>query len=478
MENREEHEDDNEDDNGNGSGDGGGDCNRNGLAGKNGDGNPNVNIGGLMPVTHECTYQDFLKCQPLIFKGTEGVVGLTRWFEKMETSSVLTWWNSHKRTAGIDAAYAMSWKALIKLMNEMVFEEEDRVEKFIGGLPDNIQGNVIAAKPIRLQDAIRIANNLMDQKLNGYAARNAENKKRFEKNPKDNRVPQPPFKRQNVSGQNMARAYTGYYKSDYPKLKNQNRRNKAANNKACRRAYALGGGDGNPDSNIITGTFLLYAYILFDFGTDRSFMSTMFSALIDITPTALDVSYTVELADGRIARTDTIIRGCTLNFLNHPFNIDLMPVELSSFDVIIGMDWLSKYHAVIVCDEKIVRIPYDNEILTIHGEGSNGGSSSRLSIISCTKTQKYIQKGYHVFLAHVSAKKMEDKSKEERLKDVPIVQDFLEVFPEDLPGLPPGRLVEFQIDLVPGAAQSPYRLASSEMQKLSTQLQNWLKKAS
>ncbi|GJR30418.1 hypothetical protein Tco_1106650 [Tanacetum coccineum] len=151
-----------------------------------------------------------------------------------------------------------------------------------------------------------------------------------------------------------------------------------------------------------------------------------------------------------------------------------MPVELGSFDVIIGMDGLSKYHAVIVCDEKIVRIPYDNKILTIRGDGSNSGSNSRLNIISCTKTQKYIQKGRHVFLAQVSVKKTEDKSEEKRLEDVPIIQDFLEVFPEDLPGLPPARQVEFQIDLVPGSAlvaRAPYRLAPFEMQELSTQLQ-------
>ncbi|GJX06149.1 putative reverse transcriptase domain-containing protein [Tanacetum coccineum] len=106
---------------------------------------------------------------------------------------------------------------------------------------------------------------------------------------------------------------------------------------------------------------------------DRSFVSTMFSTLIDIPPTAFDISYTVELADGRISESDIIIRGCTLNLLDHPFSTDLMPVELGSFDVIIGMDWLSKYHAVIVCDEKIVHIPYDNEILIIRGDGSSEG---------------------------------------------------------------------------------------------------------
>ncbi|GJV91285.1 putative reverse transcriptase domain-containing protein [Tanacetum coccineum] len=240
---------------------------------------------------------------------------------------------------------------------------------------------------------------------------------------------------------------------------------------------AVGHAGTNPDSNVVTGTFLLnnrYASILFDTGADRSFVSTAFSSQIDITPSTLDHYYDVELADGRIIGLNTILRGCTLNLLNHPFNINLMPVELGSFDAIIGMDWLAKYQAIIVCAEKIVRIPWGNETLIVHGDGSNRGNETRLNIISCTKTQKYLLKGCPIFLAHVTTKKAEDKSEEKRLEDVPIVRDFPDVFPEDLPGLPPTRQVEFQIDLVPGAApvaRAPYRLAPSEMKELSEQLQ-------
>ncbi|GKB00661.1 putative reverse transcriptase domain-containing protein [Tanacetum coccineum] len=155
-----------------------------------------------------------------------------------------------------------------------------------------------------------------------------------------------------------------------------------------------------PPNNVML-TILLKRY------TDRSFVSIAFSYLIDIIPTTLDHGFDVELAD-----------------------------EMGSFDVIISMDWLSKYHVVIVCDEKIVRC--------------------------------------HVFLAHVTTKKAENKSEEKRLEDVPIVRDFPKVFPEDLPGIPPTRQVEFQIDLVPGVApvaRAPYRLAPSEMKELSDQLQ-------
>ncbi|GKE62902.1 putative reverse transcriptase domain-containing protein [Tanacetum coccineum] len=143
-----------------------------------------------------------------------------------------------------------------------------------------------------------------------------------------------------------------------------------------------------------------------------------------------------------------------------------MPVEMGSFDVIIGMDWLAKYHAVIVCDEKLVRVPFGDKTLIFHGDGSNNGHESRLNIISCTKTQKYLLEGCPIFLAQVTMKEAEDKSKEKQLEEVPIVQDFPKVFPEDLPGILPTRQVEFQIDLIPGAApvaRPPYRLAPSEM---------------
>ncbi|GKA01366.1 hypothetical protein Tco_0674031 [Tanacetum coccineum] len=132
------------------------------------------------------------------------------------------------------------------------------------------------------------------------------------------------------------------------------------------------------------------------------------------------------------------------------------------------------HHEVIICDKKIMRIPYGDKVLIVQGDKDGKREKSKLSIISCTKTQKYIERGFLIFLAQVTKKEIENESEEKRLKDVPTVQDFLEVFLEDLPGLPPTRQVEFQIDLVPGAAlvaRASYRLAPSELQELSTQLQ-------
>ncbi|GJS66490.1 putative reverse transcriptase domain-containing protein [Tanacetum coccineum] len=158
----------------------------------------------------------------------------------------------------------------------------------------------------------------------------------------------------------------GYYKSDFPKLKDQNHGNKTGNKSGIGeergKAYVLGGGDANPNSNVVMSTFLLnnhYASVLFDSGADLSFVSTTFSGLLDIIPDALEVSYAVELADRRVFETNTALRGCTLGLLAYPFIIALIPVDLGSFDVIIGMDWLANHHTVIVCDEKIVWIPED-----------------------------------------------------------------------------------------------------------------------
>ncbi|GJZ40241.1 putative reverse transcriptase domain-containing protein [Tanacetum coccineum] len=400
----------------------------------------------------ECTYQDFMKCQPLFFRGTEGVVDLTQWFERMETvfrimtnevAYAMTWSDLKKKMAtkycsrneikkieaelwnlkvkGTDVvAYNQRFQELALLCDRMFPEETDKIERYVGGMPDLIYSSVVASKPKTMQEAIEMATELMDRRNNTFAERQAENK---------------------------------------------------------RKAYAVGVAGQNPNNNVVTGTFLLNnhcASILFDTGADRSFVSTQFSTLINIAPTTLDHGYNVELADGRIIWVNTVLLGCTLNFLNHPFHVDLMPVEMGTYDVIIGMDWLTKYQAVIDCAKKIVRIPFGSEILIFHGDGSRNKRGTRLNIISCTKAQKYLLQGCHVFLAHITIKETGDKSKKKQLQDVPIVKNFPEVFPEDLPGLPHTRQVEFHIDLVPGAApvaRAPYRLAPSEMKELADQLQ-------
>ncbi|GJS05879.1 putative reverse transcriptase domain-containing protein [Tanacetum coccineum] len=479
--------------------------NRDGSHSSNGDNRRNVQT------ARPCFYADLMKCQPLIFKGTEGLGEI----KKLE----IELWNL--KVKGNDVpAYIKRFQELTLICTKFVANETEKVDKYISGLPDNIYGNVKSARPKTLDETIELANDLVDQKIRTYAERQSENKRKADDSSRNNHGhQQQPFKRQNVAkvyiwGQakgslmgdlcpnapsaiftTMARAprgattpkgngcfkcgATGHFKRNCPKLKNKD----GGNGNAQGWVYAVGNAEkrgnasGNPDANVVTGTFLLnnhYASILFDTGADRRFISTAFSSLINIAPTPLENFYDVELANRKLVGIDTIIQGCTLNFLDHPFNIDLMPVELGSFDVIIGMDWLRRCHAVIVCDEKLFQVPYGNETLTFCGNESSNRRESRLTVISCAKAQEYMVKGCQDFLAQISAKKEEDKSEGKQIKDVPIVQDFPKVFPEDLPGLPPARPVEFQIDLIPGAApvaRASYRLAPSEMKELSKQLQ-------
>nr|GEX99037.1 hypothetical protein [Tanacetum cinerariifolium] len=284
------------------------------------------------------------------------------------------------------------------MCTKMVPEEEDRVEKFIGGLPDNIQGNNTRGQNVAR--AYTASNNEKRDyrgtlpycnrcKLHheGQCTVKCHNCKRIRHLARDCRsvvavaTQGTPWTNQRVVMCFECGAQV-HFQKDCPKVKNQNRGNKARVPDVRGKTYVLGGGDANPGSNTVTGTFLLndhHVYMLFNSGADRSFVSNTFSTLLDITPFALDISYTVELADGRTSKSSTI----------------------------------------------------------------------------------------------------EDKSKKKRLEDVPTIWDFLEVFPEDLPGLPPIRQVEFQIDLVSGAAlvaRAPYRLAPSKMQELSTQLQELLDK--
>nr|GEX88078.1 putative reverse transcriptase domain-containing protein [Tanacetum cinerariifolium] len=394
-----------------------------------GDGSQGSGSGITRPVrpTRECTYTNFLKCQPMNFKGTEGVVGLTQWFERIETvfnisnfavenqvkfatctlhGVALTWWKSHVKIVGHDAAYGVPWNTFMKMMTakycprneikkleteiwELKVKESDKIEKYVGGLPDMIHWSVMESKAKTMKDAVEFATKLMDKKICTFAECQTKNKKKQDDN-----------QQQQNKRQNTGRAYTvglgekklygdlshcalnatitmivrgtgegqkatyfkceaqGHFTGECPKLKNNNHGNQGGTGNAPAKVYVVGNVGINPKSNVVT--------------------------------------------------------------------------ELGSFDVIIGMDWLAKYHVVIVCAEKIVRILWRNETLIVHGDGSNQGNKTRLNIISCTKTHKYMLKGCRLFLAHVTTKKTEDKSEGKRLEDVPIVQDFPKVFLEDL----------------------------------------------
>ncbi|GKC27455.1 putative reverse transcriptase domain-containing protein, partial [Tanacetum coccineum] len=234
---------------------------------------------------------------------------------------------------------------LALLCGRMFPEESDKIEKYVGGLPDMLHESVVASKPKTKQDAVEIAIELMDKKsalLLNVRLRIKESL----------RTPQGTTRTNNnrIRGRTLAEpTLLGLERRvlQMPILlttkgalgQNNNQGNQGGNGNAPAKVYVVGKAGTNPNSNVVMGTFLLnnrYASILFDTGADRSFVSTAFSSQIDTTPTTLDHYYDVELADRRIIGLNTIIRGCTLNILNQPFNIDLMPIELGSFDAIIA----------------------------------------------------------------------------------------------------------------------------------------------
>ncbi|GJX51393.1 putative reverse transcriptase domain-containing protein [Tanacetum coccineum] len=207
--------------------------------------------------------------------------------------------------------------------------------------------------------------------------------------------------------------------------------------------------DGSRGSSLVTGTFTLnnhYATTLFNSGADYSFVSTTFIHLLDIKPSDLGFSYEIEIASGQLVEINKVICDCKLEIEDHTFDNNLIPFGHGSFDVIIGMDWLSQHKAEIICHEKVVRIPLP------HDEG--------LRVLG----EKPEEKVRYLMSA---------KTEEQKLKDIVVGRNFPEVFPDDISRLPPSREFEFHIDLIPGAmsvVKSPYHLAPSEMEELSSQL--------
>ncbi|GJS11120.1 putative reverse transcriptase domain-containing protein [Tanacetum coccineum] len=391
-------------------------------------------------------------------------------------------WNLKVKEYDI-VAYTHRFNELALMCPRMVKPERVKVDAYIRGLTDNIKGEVTSSKPADLNEAVRMAHKLMEQKSQARNERILEGKKRkwesFQSGNSSGKGNQKDNSRQtlqNSQKQGNARTMvTAPTDGKLPLCERCFTRHVGQCTIKCHKCGKVGHNsrylipqisfrcyivkmgvlhyaikDAEPKGpNVVTGMFLLnncYASVLFDSGSDRSFVNTRFSSLLDIKLIKIEDSYEVELADGRVVGTNTVLKGCTLSLVNHVFEIDLMPIELGMFDVIIGMDWLVKHDAVIVYGEKVVHIPYGNETLIV--EGDKG--VSRLKVILCIKARKYVEQGCHLFLAHVT----KIKSKEKQMEDVPVIHDFPEVFPEELPGLPPPR----------------------QMKELSIQLQELLKK--
>ncbi|KAI3821411.1 hypothetical protein L1987_08979 [Smallanthus sonchifolius] len=245
--------------------------------------------------------------------------------------------------------------------------------------------------------------------------------------------------------------------------------------KARTRAYALTEEEarGNPD--VVSGTFLVndeHAAILFDSGASKSFISTAFSRKLDCTITSLIRAFSVQTAIGKNSVVIQVTDDCMVEIEGHKFPSKLYLLTLGGFDVVLGMDWLAANEAQIICKRKMIHLKAtDGSPITVYGDWN----STMPNVISMIKAESYMRRGCEAYLAYV----IDDRMKTKELKDVPVVCNFPEVFPEDLPGLPLDREIEFQIDLLPGAepvAKAPYRLAPSEMKELMSQLEELTEK--
>nr|GEW58261.1 hypothetical protein [Tanacetum cinerariifolium] len=494
------------------------------------------------PMARECSFTRFMKCGPTQFHGTKGAVRLVHWFEKMvktfEISEcakgkkvkyatatlhgrALTFWNSQVATLGLEMANGRPWTEVKQMMidefcpnekvqwledelrhlklrdmniaaytkrfNELgllcpdvIPSEKKKVKLYIKGLPEIIKGERTSSRPATLNEAVRMAHALMEQKIQAKNERIAEGiKRKWENNNQGNNSHNRGNYRNNnhhnqnnnrrhgntralTTSQNAGANQTGIA----PNAKDYRRKNVASGavvqpnvvcyecrerghksrvcpKKADRRggnvqgqAYVIRDAKHNQGPNVVTGTFLLnnrYVTMLFDSGADKSFVDIKISHLIDIKPVKLNSSYEVKLANRKVVSTNSVSSGCTLNLLDHLFDNDLMPIELGTFDVIVGMDWLVERDALIVYGKKEVHVPYKNKTLVV-------------------KTQV-----------------TEKEPAKKQLQDVPVICNFLKVFLDDLPGLPPPRQVKFKIELIPGVTPvtlAPYRLAPSKLKEL------------
>nr|GEU73938.1 putative reverse transcriptase domain-containing protein [Tanacetum cinerariifolium] len=337
------------------------------------------------PPVHECTFSSFMKCNPTPFHGKEGAIKLCRWFEKSEMvfsisecterskvkfvaatmqGRALTWWNSQVATLGLKVANGKSWGDMKKIMMEEFFPNEEvqrledelrnlklrdtniaaytqrfnelvlicpkvvpnekkKIETYIQGLPKNIKGEVTSSRPANLNESVCMAYTIMKQKIQAKAKRIARGNKR-----------------------------KCHYARDCKK-----------------KVVAIGA---NTQSTLV-------CYGCGEKGHHETIVQTKITSkvkkledgliyLIAIDSVRLDTSYEVELADGRVASTNIVLKGCTINLVNYLFKIDLMPIERGTFDVIIGMDWLVEEDVVIMCGKKVVHVPYKNKTLVVEDD--------------------------------------------------------------------------------------------------------------
>ncbi|GJV43350.1 putative reverse transcriptase domain-containing protein [Tanacetum coccineum] len=386
------------------------------------------------------------KCGPTQFHGKEGAIELCRWFEKMESTfgisecaerskvkfaaatlqgRALTWWNTQVATLGLAEANGKSWDDMKKMMLEEFLVPEEEISRMEDELRNlRLRDHDIAAYTNRFNELVLLCPEVVPsikKKISQYIkGLPSYIQVKCNKCGKRGHIARDCHGKGVATGANTEPIRVCFKCGDLNHLANSElcpEKKKQDGRNASGHVYAVKDVDQAQGPNVVTGTFLLnnrYFSMLFDSGSDKSFINASLTHLIDNEPERISASYEVELADGRIASTNTVLKGCTLNLVNHLFTIDLMPIELGAFDIIIGMDWLADNDVVIICGKKEVHIPIKNRTLVVKGDRN----SSRLKVIS------YVQ----------------------------IIRDFPDVFLMTSPGLPHLDKLNLKLILVSGAA--------------------------
>ncbi|GKB71416.1 putative reverse transcriptase domain-containing protein [Tanacetum coccineum] len=381
--------------------------------------------------------------------GTEGVVGLTRWFEKMESvfsisnctascqvkfatctlqDDALTWWNAHVKTTTPEAAHAMPWATLKKMMTDKYCPrgEIKKIETEMWNL--KVKGTDVVAYSRRFQQLALMCSRMFPEEIDRLNSISLGLPDMRHWQCKGHQKP-----KNHARGIECTTELMGW-RTTRPMLKVKRKVTKSTesiflrtiktnNNRTRGRTQARPTLQASPQStpvtvnhtpglNLCVPSVITIMKVLVHLGaiTARGWLAILAKDCRSRPANANNNNRTNNNNKLEGAPAKVYVVG------NAGANLDNVIAEVGSFDAIIGMDWLTRYQAVNVCAEKIVRIPWRNETLIIQGDGSNQGNVTRLNIISCTKTQKYMEKGFPIFLAHVTAKEVEDKSEKKRLR--------------------------------------------------------------
>ncbi|KAI3663974.1 hypothetical protein L6452_45207 [Arctium lappa] len=506
-----------------------------------GSGGPNVvtveepSAEGIRTKTKGCTYKTFLGCHPKEFVGSDSPVAF-KFASQLLRGEALIWWNLTRSALILEVLAKLTWPVFKeKIMDKYCSERSlDKLEREFRDLK---KGNmsIVGYSKLFLEKLNLVGHLVPDEKSKmkayhqGDEKRHVGEKRKWEGPSGPVRQSRPFVRgrsgdqrredrwchkcRSKHSGPCATRTHSslagctkcgkknhttrecslrgsvcyecgdpGHMKRECPRLVRGGGGNSMGSTarveqppRAPSRVFRMTAEEAKETADVVSGTFLVYsmtARVLFDSDATCSFMSDAFCERFTTHISALPDALVVEIANG----DQVIIRDhfcdCTLEIDRISFGVDLLPMAIGGFDVVIGMDWLVRHKANIFCSKKMIQVPLpENGVVTIYGEK---GKRSNL-IISSLKARKFLAKCYPSYLAYVVDAKKEKKS----VEDVEVVQDYPDVFPEDLPGLPPERQVEFQIDLTPGAApiaRAPYRLAPIEMKEMMTQLQELVEK--